>query len=82
MLRRVRVFLVGRRQEASYKQVVKSGDVVDAFYSWIRANTYPGRILALISDGRIHRRKTWYTGRYPHISGALHAFVGALPLWS
>lgn len=32
VLRRVRVFLVGRRQEASQKQLVKSENAVDAFF--------------------------------------------------
>lgn len=77
MLRRVRVFLVGRRQKASYKQLVKSGGVVDVFYSWIHAHAYLGRILALISNGRIHRGKTLVG--IPTSSGP---FAGALPLWS
>lgn len=32
VLKRVRVFLVGRRQEASQKQLVKSENAVDAFF--------------------------------------------------
>lgn len=36
VLRRVRVFLVGRRQEASQKQLVKSENAVDAFFFFFR----------------------------------------------